>query len=453
MLLISVDSLRADHLSCYGYESATAPGVATSPHIDARLAGEGTLFEQLISTTSWTVPAHMAMLSGQPDRVHGVLAPASRLPAGRRLLAQNFKAAGWQTAGFFSGPNLHPFFGFGRGFDEYADCTSMGVDASRFAPETNAERKELRAMEDASHRGHTGELVAGRFGEWLEGVDGEQPFFAFVHLWDVHYDYEPPAEFDLFNPDYKGDRGGDKIPNLMAKNVSDEDAAHILALYDGEIRYADHTISTLLDALEEAGRLDDTLIVFTADHGEEFGEHGRYGHNKTLYDEVVHVPLIMRWPGHIAAGRQIAGSVSMVDLAPTLLELADLPADPSHWGHSFAAALLGEGEPAARPAPMELAIGRADPKRKRAPMEGLRTREYKVIRERPGEKPVVFDLLDDPRERKPLNVPHDDVRLETARTTWQAINALGATLSRETGAMPSELESELTNIGYLGDDE
>ena len=453
MLLISVDSLRADHLSCYGYESATAPGVATSPNIDARLAGEGTLFEELISTTSWTVPAHMAMLSGQPDRVHGVLAPASRLPQGRRLLAESFQDAGWKTAGFFSGPNLHPYFGFGRGFDQYVDCTSMGVDAERFGPATNAERKELRAMEDASHHGNTGELVAGRFDEWLGGVDQNEPFFAFVHLWDVHYDYEPPAEFDVFDPDYAGDRAGDGIPNLMAKNVTDADAAHILALYDGEIRYTDHTISTLLDTLEAAGRLDDTLIVFTADHGEEFGEHGRYGHNKTLYDEVVHVPLVVRWPGHVAPNRRIAQQVSMVDLAPTLLELADLPADPAHWGHSFAGALLGPDEPAARPAPMELAIGRADPTKKRAPMEGLRTRDFKVVRERPGEKPVVFDLSSDPAEKKPLNVAHADERLELARTTWTAINALGATLSRETGSLPGELESELTNIGYLGGDE
>ena len=453
VLLISVDSLRADHLSCYGYESPTAPGVATSPNIDARLAAEGTLFETLSSTTSWTVPAHMAMLSGQPDRIHGVLAPASRLPAGRRLLAQDFQDAGWSTAGFFSGPNLHPWFGFGRGFDLYADCTSMGVDPARFGPATPAERKKLRAMEDASHRGHTGELVSERFGEWFDELDADEPFFAFVHLWDAHYDYEPPAEFDLFDPGYQGTRGGGDIPELVHADLDPRDAAHIVALYDGEIRYVDHTVATLLDRLAASGRLDNTLIVFTSDHGEEFGEHGRYGHNKTLFDEVIAVPLILRWPGRVAANQRIDAQASLVDLAPTILELAELPASTGHFGRSLAGGLVTGGQLEGQPAPLELAIGRADPTKKRAPMEGLRTNAFKVVRERPGEKPVVFDLTTDPSEAHPLNVPHDDERLALARALWKAISTRGAALPRETGTLPGALEEELTNIGYLGGDE
>jgi len=452
IVLISIDSLRADHMSCYGYESATAPGVATSPIIDARLAAEGVLFEEAISTTSWTVPAHMAMLAGQPDRMHGVLEPTSRLPQGRRLLAEAFQDAGWRTGGFYSGPNLDPWFGFGRGFERYVDCTSVGVDPDKFGATDAAGRKELRAMEEASHKGHTGPAVAAAFETWLDdvAVADDAPFFGFVHLWDVHYDFEPPAEFDLFSPNYTGDQRGVDVPSMVLSELDPDDAARVTALYDGEIRFTDHTIGRMLDALEARGLLDDTLIVLTSDHGEELGEHGRYGHNKTLYDEVVHVPLILRWPGRVPAGVRVAEQVSLVGIAPTLLELADLPAESTHVGRSFAGAFDDAYDFAEEPAPLELAFGRPDPARKRAAMEGLRTRTDKVVRNFPGERPVVYDLVQDPGEHAPKVLEPTDVRLIRAKRAWDAIVEQARLLPRETGTLPDELQADLEAAGYLG---
>ena len=454
VLLISIDSLRADHMSCYGYESPLMPEIATTPNIDRRLAGEGTLFERVVSTTSWTVPSHMAMLSGQPDEVHGVKGTSSRLHKSRPLLAMRYRDAGWRTGGFFSGPNLHPYFGFGRGFEVYEDCTSVGVDASKFAPKNDRQRDELRAMEDAAHRGHTGEEVVGRFQEWIETIGEDESFFAFAHFWDVHYDYEPPEEFDVFDPDYEGEVDGTNIPELFERRLpgKERDSLHIAALYDGEILYTDHNIDTMLDVLEAAGRLDDTLIVFTSDHGEEFGEHGRFGHNKTLYEEVVRVPLILRHPSLVSAGLRVDDLVSLVDIAPTLLELCGLPADGTHWGRSLVPLLRGEGLPP-RAAPLSLQFGRPVPGTKRAPMEGLHAGDHKVVRNRPGEAPILFDLEADPLENEVADVPKNDPRIRAAKRTWKNLAEEGARLPTEDGELPPELEAELTSIGYLGGDE
>ena len=451
VLLISVDSLRADHLSCYGYESPLAPEIATSPNIDRRLAAEGTQFQRVVSTTSWTVPAHMALLSGQPDEIHGVKKASSRLHRSRPLLAQRYQAAGWRTAGFFSGPNLHAYFGFGRGFEVYEDCTSVGVDASRFSAGKVEQRRE---MEDAAHRGHTGEIVVDRFRDWFEALNGDEPFFAFVHFWDVHYDYEPPTRFDVFDPDYHGEAVGRDIPDLVERDLPgrERDTQHIAALYDGEILYTDDNVSQLLDALQAAGRLDDTLVVFTADHGEEFADHGRFGHNKTLYEEVLRVPLILRHPGVVPAGKKVDDLVSLVDIAPTLLDLCGLQEDDTHWGRSLTPLLDGTGLPV-RAAPLALQFGRPTLGSDHRPMEGLHAGDHKILRNRPKEAPVLFDLDADPGEQTALKLGKGDPRLGAAKRLWKKLAEEGECLPSADGQLPKELEEELRRIGYMGEEE
>ena len=455
VLLISVDSLRADHLSCYGYKSALKPDLLTSPNIDQRLADQGLLFERAVSTTSWTVPAHMAMLSGQPNDIHGVVGPSSQLHESRPLIAQQFKSSGWRTAGFYSGPNLHPFFGFGRGFERYDDCTSIGVDSSKFGPTNDKQRDLLRAMEHKAHQGHTAEKVVDNFTDWFDGVEQDDRFFAFVHFWDVHYDYDPPAEFDLFDPDYTGDVDGREIQDLVAGRLPDRerDIQHVEALYDGEILYTDANVAKLLDALDAAGRLDNTLVVFVSDHGDEFADHGRFGHNKTLYEEVIHVPLILRYPGLIPAATRNDTLVSLVDLAPTILDLCGLAADPTHWGRSLTPLLEEGGELANRPAPLELIFGRPFRGQKRMPMKGMHAGTYKVIRNGSAQLPVVFDLVEDPGEQNQLDVVGTDARVRRARQLWKQIQVAAEDLPRTEGELPPELQDDLRAVGYLGDEE
>ncbi|MHC4263304.1 MAG: sulfatase, partial [Planctomycetota bacterium] len=312
VLLISVDSLRYDHVSAYGYRNRVRPDLLTTPYVDRLLADEGAVFEEVASTTSWTLPSHLALLSGQPNEVHGVRDLPDRL--GRRgptLLAEHFMDDGWRTFGVWSGPNLHPWFGFDRGFEAYVDCSSTAVADPEALFGEGGLRDPLIEMHEDSHRGVTGERCVEAFEEQFARIGDDERFFAFVHLWDVHYDYEPPAAYDLYFPNpasYDGPFDGRDCASYGKRFVigsepyTQRDVERLVSLYDAEIRYTDHNIGRILGMLEEAGRLEDTLVVFTSDHGEEFFDHGGFGHKHTLYEEVLRVPLIMRLDGVIEPG-------------------------------------------------------------------------------------------------------------------------------------------------------
>jgi arylsulfatase A-like enzyme len=419
-LLISVDSLRADHLSCYGYESETAPDVLTTPVIDYLLAEQGARFENVVSTTSWTLPAHMAMLTGLPDELHGVRDQGQRLHPAVPTLAQSFQRAGWRTGGFFSGPNVHPWFGFGRGFEVYADCSSVPA-TDEAALEEGGDR--LGVVHDASHGGVTGPTVLARFEEWFASVGEEEPFFAFVHLWDVHYDYEAPPQYDVFFPGYHGPiDSGDHTTWADHWPLSKADILRIKAMYDAEIRLTDDIVAGLLDRLRATGRLDSTAIVFTSDHGEEFLEHGRFGHQKTLYEEVVRVPLILRLPGVVPAGETSDVLASLVDVTPTLLDLCDLAVPEGLWGRSLLPALDGGSLPH-RPAPLELTSRATE----------IRRRGWHDLAWNAG--PTELD------------------RAAAARASWAELDDAAAALPRaDEAALPADLLDELIKSGYVGED-
>ncbi|MBU0617850.1 MAG: sulfatase-like hydrolase/transferase, partial [Planctomycetes bacterium] len=186
ILLISVDALRPDHLGCYGY------GRATSPNID-KLAGEGALFENAISSTSWTLPAHAALFTGLADSVHGCTDTDRRLAENRYTLAERLKDAGYATVGFFSGPYLHPVFELGQGFDEYVDCTSYPELTERNG--IDAKAVDSASVHERSHRDITNPRVYERASAWLT-ENKRRPFFMFVHMWDVHFDFIPPPPYD-----------------------------------------------------------------------------------------------------------------------------------------------------------------------------------------------------------------------------------------------------------------
>ncbi len=301
VVLISVDSLRADHLGAYGY------GRPTSPNID-RLAAEGVLFENAYSTTTWTLPSHVSMLTGLYPEAHRVQLPRHRLGSGAPLLSELLAEAGYQTLAVVSGPFMSQEFGFDRGFEVYDDRT--------------VSFPSLRA----SHRGVTAPRLHQRLLEVLDGLDG-RPFFLFVHYWDVHYDYAPPPPWnDRFDPGYEGAVTADDYARSdhVHAAMPRRDLEHVLALYDGEIGFTDRYLGRLLAELERRERLRDALIVLTADHGDEFFEHGRKGHYANLYDTTLRVPLIVRLPGSRGAGRRVAAAATLVDLVPTVLEVAGL---------------------------------------------------------------------------------------------------------------------------------
>lgn len=443
VLLISIDTLRADHLGCQGY------GRETSPAID-RLAREGALFEQHVSSTSWTLPAHAALFTGLFDSGHGCTDVDKALESRFETIAERFQENGYATAGFFSGPFLHPAFGFGQGFDLYADCTSYGAALDAAKPVDWAKDDATRK---ASHEDIANPRTFDAFQRWFRGRE-DAPFFAFVHLWDVHYDFTPPPPFDTkFDPDYTGWVDGrnfffdERIGPRMAKR----DLDHLIALYDGEIAWTDTYVAKIRAELEQAGVLEDTVVVLTSDHGTEFFEHGWKGHRTTLYDEVVHVPLVVRWPGSVPAGVRVAAQTRSVDVAPTILALCGLEPLRDVSGASLLPLL---SDASLRRGPGAHAISELDSVGRS--LVSVRDPGWKIIGDRLRATARTFDLASDPGEHRPVDDPASPFVVAAARALEMAgleLQRLSAAHAGESAgsAPPEGVQRHLQDLGYTGE--
>ncbi len=315
VVLISIDSLRADRLSAYGHARPT------SPTMD-QLARQGVRFAEAWTTAPWTLPAHMSMLTGLYPFSHRVNTESDRLPPAVTTLAERLAATGMRRAGFVSEGLVGSSYGFARGFDTFDDTTAV------------------RAFAEVDEE--TAPIILRQAEDWLRR-HGDQRFFLFLHFWDVHYDYVPPAPYDrMFDPDYRGPIDGRNFmfDDAIAPGMKQADLDHLLARYDGEIRWVDDHLARLLAALVAAGLDGRTAIIVTADHGEEFFEHGYKGHGAALYRPVMQIPLIIRAPG-IPPGRVVDEPVSLVDLVPTILELTGVPLDEPLDGISLVPAMAG----------------------------------------------------------------------------------------------------------------
>ena len=436
IVLVSIDSLRYDHLGCYGYAKPT------SPTID-RLAREGVRCEAAVSTTSWTLPAHAAMFTGLFDSAHGLVDNGSKLADGQRTLAEVLHDAGYQTVGFFGGPYLHPAFGLAQGFERYTSCMSAAVDEANVQEQSSDSRSQM-------FRDITGPRTLDEVKHWLPAID-RRPLFLFVHLFDVHYDYNPPQEYvDMFDPDYAGHLDAHDLPHNAAINahMPPRELEHLTALYDGEIRFTDHVLGEIFDALATTGRLEHALVIVTADHGEEFFEHGGKGHQRSLFDEVVRVPLIVHWPGHFEAGRVVREQVRLVDLMPTLLSIAGVAERPPMQGRDIGALLRGE-QLAPAPALCELLVDRGE-------IRALRTDASKVIRYKDGKLVFAFDLVRDPHEEETL-APDSSVVREELGELGRVLDEI-ARFKKNAGPRieaidpGSDIGRKLRALGYLGDE-
>ena len=332
VLLISVDTLRADHLSCYGYKRAT------SPQID-QVAREGVLFENAVAASNWTVPSHISLLTSLYPSVHGVDTPDKRLGEAVPTLAQVLAKQGYTTAGFVTGPNLNHRFGFQRGFQLYDDFTAT------LMCETNL--FEAHDLNSAGVFGFPSDHVITNLARlWLK-QHGQEKFFLFLHYWDCHSDYVPPAPYDrLFDPGYKGKENGHNVSQRQREietGITPRDLAHLIALYDGEIGHTDDQVGEVLQLLRKMGLAEKTLLIIVSDHGEGFLEHGMILHGNSLFEELIHVPLILRLPGVIPAGRRIQDNVSQVDVMPTVLGLLGIAGPGGLQGIDLSSACRGAG--------------------------------------------------------------------------------------------------------------
>ncbi len=371
VILVSLDCVRADHLGAYGYERST------SPRLD-EFAREAVVFENATAASSFTHPTHMTMLTGLPPSIHGV--SRHRKPdASVAYLPEILSRAGYRTNGVVSGPLLSQSFGFERGFDVY-----------------HAFHDETRAPE-----------LAGAALEMLHRGRG-QPQFLLLHLFDAHWPYWPGDELNTRFGPLSNDTSGllHKVRNQIPPE-NDEEVRHMRDLYDAEIVYLDREVGRFLDELKKRGLYEDSLILVTADHGEAFLEHGFWEHGQTLYKEMVHVPLIVKWPGKPDA-RRVASLVSQTDILPTILEAAGMqPPATSYAGRSLRGR---EGGP--REAILELTWDPL-PERHAKMLVAWRTEKTKYIAS--FEAPTVdalysaeiggeelYDLLMDPGETKNL---------------------------------------------------
>ncbi|MEM7136566.1 MAG: sulfatase-like hydrolase/transferase [Myxococcota bacterium] len=346
VLLITVDTLRADHLGSYGYDEARTP-------VADRFAKEGVRVERAIAPTPLTLPSHTTIMTGLEPPAHSVRGNGVfRVPDSVQTLAEVLKAEGYETQAFVSADVLHRRFNLDQGFDGYDDVLSSGT---KRGPAHMLERPGAQTMD----------RVLGWF---KERTSSASPFFLWVHLFDPHEPYEPPPA----------------------------DAKLAATPYDGEITSADRQVGRLIEALEPNGVLDNTILVFTSDHGENLGEHEEGTHAMFIYEATQRVPLIFRYPSKLPAGKVYDGPVRSVDIMPTVLSLAGMSATKTQ-GHDLSAA-LASGTVSESPVQYsesyypELMFGMAA-------LEGLREGDWTYIR---APRPELYDRSVDPGEVRNL---------------------------------------------------
>ncbi|GMW03776.1 MAG: hypothetical protein AMXMBFR84_49100 [Candidatus Hydrogenedentota bacterium] len=351
VLVILIDTLRLDHLGCYGYARDT------SPNLDA-LAQDSVRFTQLTPQSSWTRPSVASLLTGTYPSRHGAEDRNNVLRRGLPSLARSLEAAGFETTGFMSNVNCIPYWGFGNDFQRFVD-----VDSSLLVNYDDAKIVE-RAM------------------QWIAYARG-RPWFVYAHTLGPHDPYEAPAPFS---------------GKFSAPDSSEPDSQQsTIDRYDEEIAYTDFQIGRLMERIKEQGLYDDTLILVLSDHGEEFWEHGGVGHGKTLYEEQLRVPLLIKLPGGSHGGEVREHLVEVVDIAPTVLELVGAPAEPRFHGDSFAGIVRGADKPSG--------MGFSSLMLESGAMRAAKTSEQKYIEDMIKDSKAWFDLVLDPKESNPMGLP------------------------------------------------
>jgi arylsulfatase A-like enzyme len=412
VVLVSIDTLRPDHLGCYGYAKPT------SPEID-RFRREAVLFREVVAPASSTLPSHASMLTSLLPQHHGAsFRKRSALHAGLLTLAEVLRRAGFATASFNGGGQVHRTWGLDRGFDVYVSAT----DASEAEVGDDTMHQQVEAAEP-----------------WLEKVRG-QPFFVFLHTYEVHHPYTPARErLARMETSYTG-RLPDRISfrlleriNTGEKVLRPGDLEHIVATYDAEILGADSGFAELLGLLRRLGRYDSSLIIFTSDHGEAFGERGKVGwHGDTLYDEQILVPLIVRLPRGRLAGTTVKEQVRLIDLAPTVLSVLGLPVP-----REFSGAVIDFAAHAAARPPWAAAVIDGSTREL-----ALRTSQWKWYEGR------LYDLVWDPGETHDVVSLHPDVEHDLS-------GRLGTILRSREQVMPTpvqlgnDVQEQLRALGYV----
>jgi arylsulfatase A-like enzyme len=409
IILISLDTLRADHLGIYGYHRDT------SPCIDA-FAKENIVFENAVSQSPWTLPAHMSIMTSLYPPYHGAKKKTPFLPDDKVTLAELLSKAGYQTAAFTDGGYLSAEYGYDKGFAIYDD---KGGGIAKILPKVR---------------------------EWL-GRNKTKPFFLFIHCYDIHSPYNPPLPYNKMFHDFT--YSGFLIPSYKQLNpardnklkLSEEDLRHFIALYDGGIRYTDNKIGEFLSYLKETGLYEKSLIIITSDHGEEFNEHGSYLHWQVYYRPNLHVPLVMHIPGYTKKETRVSELVELIDLFPTVLEIVRLPLYPKAQGRSLLPlikkeeALSNDGVKASFAENNEMYSIITD--------DG-----YQMVSDLKLENSLLFNLKADPLAENNIAEVDGDIT-KSLFSKLQEFNEASPDLVQSTIGLTGQTQQQLEALGYI----
>ncbi len=369
VIIYLIDTLRADHLGCYGYSKPT------SPQIDA-FANDATRFANAIAQSSWTRTSVASILTGQDPHSHGVHDTRQALPQEAVTLAEMMDANGYETAAFSTNAGIVPQLGFAQGFRsfEYLNQNPKSPQVYQYSDRLNE-----------------------RVFEWLGDRDKSRPFFLYLHATDPHTPYTPPSPYrERFAPGVPFERG--LVHGQKSETIPGTARDELVALYDAEIANNDANFGALLDRLRALDLYDSTLVVLVADHGEEFYDHGGWFHGFTVYMEQLHVPLLVKFPRGWGAGRSIASIVRQVDILPTILDYLGKDVPPQVQGRSTLPLLLPGGDHADDVPAYASRISRQQE------MDTVIIGKTKLIRNISGRTPEleVYDLAADPFEHHNL---------------------------------------------------
>jgi arylsulfatase A-like enzyme len=401
LIWISQDTVRADHIGAYGYSRAT------TKHFDA-LAGDAVLFENGVSPASWTLPAMTSQFTSRYPSFHGAVTEAQSRDRSQPSVFETLSASGFTVLGLTGNLFVSDDFGLASGFDAlwYSDRPAESLV-----------------------------LLAGRA---LENWHGED-LALLIHFQDAHHPYAPPAPFDtVFDPAFTGE-----VVSRDPKQLE-----HTKALYDGEIAYTDHEIQALLRGLKARGLFRQAVIVYTADHGEEFLDHGGWAHARTVYEELLHVPFALRVPD--VPARRVPQAVSLLDVAPTVLDALGVPPPASFQGQSLLPFLRG------RPRPWDPVYAETQRNSERHHLVAVRDGSLKyILGTRPGlaSPPEIlseelYDLATDPGEKRPLKGSPELERMRRYALSYLARAAAEGRKSTPSRLTP-EIEARLRALGYI----
>jgi arylsulfatase A-like enzyme len=474
VLLVVLDAVRADHLSAYGHDRPTSPTLGT-------LAASGVTFESAFSNSNWTGTSHGALFTGRLPSDSGIYGNRQVIPDGVRTLPERLSEAGYRTFAASAGAHVRAERGYDRGIDAFLESHDYGIRLDgeflgRVARDGPFRRQVLQDVLWGPDVKTVYKLES--FKQWV--VEESTPFFGFLNLKTAHHPYDPPRPYksmyaDLARPRYEflehalSTLRGDpqRVPGLdvdrllsisrgypvLADDIEPTDAEWdaVRAWYDGAIRYLDERVGELIQFLDRRGLSEETYVILTADHGEQFGEHGLEKHYFSLYDDLLHVPLIVHPPGGTEP-RRWDTPVSLVDLVPTILELAAAPAP----GSEHATSLLPLDEPPeSRYTFAEVGRKGTAPIRRRhpgftdsehnGPLQAIRDEEWKLIRRNDG-RTELYRWREGETEDRSGDCP--DVRGRLCAALEDHLDPLDDAPFEESVTSPA-LADHLEELGYL----